>query len=1063
MATADAAAILASPPHTASSSGTSAKPTPVRAVPDYAHASPRSAGSPAQASHAPHPESTGAMDAADLLLLPAHGRAGLQPPADPIPSAGDASRMATPSAAIATAAPGHSHGTERRLFAPASYKKARKIWEETCRSLNANGISTSLTAGGGGGGGDAHALMMNGNGSYGSSAGALAASLGPSLSGSLGRSLTRNSFLELSWMARSPHAFFGLPAGLGASAGLGPADSAAGHDAAAAGNSLAAGRSDPASFVRLEDRYCRDFACCGIQLENLHELLHHIEEHHVPDTDLSDEDDEDEEDERHAGGAGPTVVGGSRGGGGGGGHLGLPGVPTTGVAGGVPSGGARPPRYRHHTAPKACHGGSQTHRRHRGHDGDLSDHDDVLPFEFDTLDVEDRMTGLALHDHAGHRGAGLGGVNGAGSTGSGTSTGTGPPGSAGLPYAMSGGGSSSGGSGSGASTRRRARRRGATQTDSAHGVIDMTPWAPRHHSAISGLVAPDPLPFTFSDAMHMAPAQLSHAHGGGGTESAANSHLMYSLAHGGGGGGGGFTTAHPNAPAPLVPPPLRRAQSAFQVTRAPAASQMPAELAGYDADALSSLAALGYPGLAGYMVPNPVSHVGGTDLAGMGLGGLVGAGPAGAAGFVPGAPGISGIARQRQASLPGSVVLPTSAPTAAEASAASTASSVASAAPTASAASMANAAPRPASRPRAPRPAAPASTATPAMPSAPASTTPAAPGGTLLSYLSPAIIALRPYHCIYPRCDKDYKNGTGLKQHLLHVHGESPATVMRSLSICEAAIAVGAVTASAVLSAPDDGDVDEAAEAEAAAAAAAAPVADTDAEMDADDADDDDETVDESADAPPAADGAAVLAAAPLHDVALVGHTDAVVALAALQLAANTIATPALPSPADPAPKPTFACMLPRCTQRYRSVSGLKAHLENQHRARLRAQAVAQQRASAAAAAALRPFAPSPIDPVSGSHDATSPPPSSTVAAAAGGSPGAAAPSITVSAESPRAAPLPSAPSAALAAQATPTGGSLGVVAGKHQASSPLPAHFLNPRAKAATGASTESGKRRKW
>ncbi|KAJ3283718.1 hypothetical protein HDU76_008416, partial [Blyttiomyces sp. JEL0837] len=50
-----------------------------------------------------------------------------------------------------------------------------------------------------------------------------------------------------------------------------------------------------AQFSVLEDQFCKDFACCGINLENLHDLLQHFEENHVRvESDFEyDEDDDD--------------------------------------------------------------------------------------------------------------------------------------------------------------------------------------------------------------------------------------------------------------------------------------------------------------------------------------------------------------------------------------------------------------------------------------------------------------------------------------------------------------------------------------------------------------------------------------------------------------------------------------------------------------------------------------------------------------------------------------------------------------------------------------------------
>ena len=46
----------------------------------------------------------------------------------------------------------------------------------------------------------------------------------------------------------------------------------------------------------LEDHFCRDFACCGLLLNNLHELLHHYEEAHVRGLCASDDDEDDGDD-----------------------------------------------------------------------------------------------------------------------------------------------------------------------------------------------------------------------------------------------------------------------------------------------------------------------------------------------------------------------------------------------------------------------------------------------------------------------------------------------------------------------------------------------------------------------------------------------------------------------------------------------------------------------------------------------------------------------------------------------------------------------------------------------
>ncbi|KAJ3036882.1 Transcriptional regulator of ribosomal biogenesis proteins [Rhizophlyctis rosea] len=49
---------------------------------------------------------------------------------------------------------------------------------------------------------------------------------------------------------------------------------------------------DLAHFAGLEDKFCKDFACCGVQLENLHDLLQHFEECHVRvESDIEDDED----------------------------------------------------------------------------------------------------------------------------------------------------------------------------------------------------------------------------------------------------------------------------------------------------------------------------------------------------------------------------------------------------------------------------------------------------------------------------------------------------------------------------------------------------------------------------------------------------------------------------------------------------------------------------------------------------------------------------------------------------------------------------------------------------
>ena len=42
----------------------------------------------------------------------------------------------------------------------------------------------------------------------------------------------------------------------------------------------------------LEDQFCKDYSCCGLQLDDMHELIQHFEEHHVVmDSDMDEGDD----------------------------------------------------------------------------------------------------------------------------------------------------------------------------------------------------------------------------------------------------------------------------------------------------------------------------------------------------------------------------------------------------------------------------------------------------------------------------------------------------------------------------------------------------------------------------------------------------------------------------------------------------------------------------------------------------------------------------------------------------------------------------------------------------
>ncbi|KAJ3216268.1 hypothetical protein HDU81_001144, partial [Chytriomyces hyalinus] len=51
-------------------------------------------------------------------------------------------------------------------------------------------------------------------------------------------------------------------------------------------------------FANLEDQFCKDFSCCGIALDSMHDLLQHFEEFHVlVESDCEDEDDYEDDDE----------------------------------------------------------------------------------------------------------------------------------------------------------------------------------------------------------------------------------------------------------------------------------------------------------------------------------------------------------------------------------------------------------------------------------------------------------------------------------------------------------------------------------------------------------------------------------------------------------------------------------------------------------------------------------------------------------------------------------------------------------------------------------------------
>ncbi|KAJ3133676.1 Transcriptional regulator of ribosomal biogenesis proteins [Physocladia obscura] len=96
--------------------------------------------------------------------------------------------------------------------------------------------------------------------------------LAMSLSRSLGRSWSRDTFLETLTMhldTRSPF----LP----------PSPSR-----------------DLQQFAQLEDQFCKDFSCCGVVLDSMHDLLQHYEEYHVRVESVCDDDNDDEDDDDDA-------------------------------------------------------------------------------------------------------------------------------------------------------------------------------------------------------------------------------------------------------------------------------------------------------------------------------------------------------------------------------------------------------------------------------------------------------------------------------------------------------------------------------------------------------------------------------------------------------------------------------------------------------------------------------------------------------------------------------------------------------------------------------------------
>ncbi|KAI9350684.1 hypothetical protein BDR26DRAFT_851331 [Obelidium mucronatum] len=94
--------------------------------------------------------------------------------------------------------------------------------------------------------------------------------LAMSLSRSLGKSWTRDAFLDTLAMHLDPKSPFMAPSP----------------------------QRDLQQFAMLEDKFCKDFTCCGIPLDSMHDLLQHYEEYHVRvESDYGDDIEYDDDDD----------------------------------------------------------------------------------------------------------------------------------------------------------------------------------------------------------------------------------------------------------------------------------------------------------------------------------------------------------------------------------------------------------------------------------------------------------------------------------------------------------------------------------------------------------------------------------------------------------------------------------------------------------------------------------------------------------------------------------------------------------------------------------------------
>ncbi|KAJ3219026.1 hypothetical protein HDU67_003016 [Dinochytrium kinnereticum] len=112
--------------------------------------------------------------------------------------------------------------------------------------------------------------------------------------GSLSRSLTKNGAFPGSSASSTSALAMSLSRSLGKSSWRDTLLDVAFHLAPRSPHVLPSPSRDLAQFALLEDQYCKDFTCCNLSLENLHDLLQHFEEAHVHASDFDDDEDTDE-------------------------------------------------------------------------------------------------------------------------------------------------------------------------------------------------------------------------------------------------------------------------------------------------------------------------------------------------------------------------------------------------------------------------------------------------------------------------------------------------------------------------------------------------------------------------------------------------------------------------------------------------------------------------------------------------------------------------------------------------------------------------------------------------